>query len=145
MNDSSSELLHRTSGSLARQTVLVVGVTGFIGAAVACRLHAAGARVIGVSRSPPKSAVPIRHVRLDIARATDPASAEPLDVFAVGDGLAARGWYHDRQGPPDSLHSTVSNGNADSIEAWVTDLEAVAVEVRGRRAEDRSTSYATLE
>jgi nucleoside-diphosphate-sugar epimerase len=77
-NDFASELLHRTPGSLARQTVLVVGVKGFIGAAVACRLHAAGARVIGVSRSPPKSAVPLRHVRLDIARATDPAACHPL-------------------------------------------------------------------
>jgi len=60
--------------SLIRKTVLVVGVTGFIGAAVACRLHAAGARVVGVSRSAPKSAVPLRHVRLDIARATNPAA-----------------------------------------------------------------------
>ena len=32
-----------------------------------------------------------------------------------------------------------------SIEAWAADLGAVAAEVRGRRAEDRSTSYATLE
>ena len=80
-----------------------------------------------------------------VAMAADPASPDPLDVFAVGDGLGARGWYHDRQGPPDSLHSTVSNGNAASIEAWVADLGVVAAEVRGRRVEDRSTSYATLE
>jgi sphinganine-1-phosphate aldolase len=80
-----------------------------------------------------------------VAMATDDASPDPLDVFAVGDALAARGWYHDRQRPPESLHSTVSNGNAASIEAWVADLGAAALEVRGRRAADRSTSYATLE
>jgi hypothetical protein len=66
-------------------------------------------------------------------------------VFAVGDGLAARGWYHDRQGPPDALHATVSNANAAVIEDWVDDLVAVAGAVRGQRVADRSTSYATLE
>jgi uncharacterized protein YbjT (DUF2867 family) len=54
--------------------VLVVGVTGFIGAAVACRLHAAGATVIGVSRTTPRAATPLRHVRLDIAHASDAAA-----------------------------------------------------------------------
>lgn len=46
--------MNRSQDSLIGKTILVVGVTGFIGAAVACR-HAAGASVIGVSRSPPKS------------------------------------------------------------------------------------------
>jgi glutamate/tyrosine decarboxylase-like PLP-dependent enzyme len=80
-----------------------------------------------------------------VAFASDPHANQPLDVFAVGDGLAARGWYHDRQSPPDALHATVSNANATVIEDWVDDLVAVAEEVRGRRAADRSTSYATLE
>jgi sphinganine-1-phosphate aldolase len=68
-----------------------------------------------------------------------------LDVFAVGDALAKRGWHHDRQGPPDTLHSTVSAGNAPVIDAYLDDLRAAVDEVRGTRAEDRSTSYATLE
>ena len=33
-------------------------------------------------------------------------SAVAVDPFAVGDGLRARGWHLDRQGPPDSLHAT---------------------------------------
>ena len=37
-------------------------------------------------------------------------------MFAVGDALRARGWHHDRQKPPDSLHATVSAGNAAAIE-----------------------------
>jgi glutamate/tyrosine decarboxylase-like PLP-dependent enzyme len=80
-----------------------------------------------------------------IAMAGDPASATPIDVFALGDALLARGWFHDRQGPPDTLHSTVSNSNTGVIEQYLADLRACAEEVRGRRADDRSTNYATLE
>jgi sphinganine-1-phosphate aldolase len=68
-----------------------------------------------------------------------------LDVFAVGDALAARGWYLDRQGPPDTLHATVSAGNAPVIDDYLADLRAAVDEVRGTRADDRSTTYATLE
>jgi len=68
-----------------------------------------------------------------------------VDVFALGDALQQRGWFHDRQGPPDSLHSTVSNGNAAVIDTYLDDLRACVAELRGRRAEDRSTNYATLE
>lgn len=81
-----------------------------------------------------------------LAIATDPAAAQPLDVFAVGDAMAARGgWFFDRQGPPDSLHGTVSAGNAAAVDAFVADLIVVAAEVRGERAPDRTTTYATLE
>jgi hypothetical protein len=76
-------------------------------------------------------------------------SAEPgsgLDAFALGDALLARGgWFHDRQTPPDSLHSTLCAGNAPVIQAWVRDLHACAEQLAGKRAADRSTNYATLE
>jgi glutamate/tyrosine decarboxylase-like PLP-dependent enzyme len=68
-----------------------------------------------------------------------------LDVFALGDGLARRGWYHDRQTPPDSLHSTVSAGNAKAVDEWMADLAASAEEVRGTRSADRSTKYSTVD
>jgi sphinganine-1-phosphate aldolase len=77
--------------------------------------------------------------------AADPASDHPIDVFALGDALAARGWYHDRQGPPDSLHSTVSNTNTGVMGDYVADLAECVAEVAGRRTDDRSTNYATLE
>jgi sphinganine-1-phosphate aldolase len=51
-----------------------------------------------------------------VAMAAEPGWEDRLDVFAVGDALAERGWFHDRQTPPDSLHSTVSRGNAPVIE-----------------------------
>jgi hypothetical protein len=56
-----------------------------------------------------------------------------------------RGWFHDRQTPPDSLHSTVSNGNAPAMDDYLAALAASVAEVRGERTDDRSTNYATLE
>jgi glutamate/tyrosine decarboxylase-like PLP-dependent enzyme len=73
------------------------------------------------------------------------SSDDTLDVFAVGDALHARGWHLDRQGPPDTLHATVSAGNAPVIGDYLDDLRRCVDEVRGQRTDDRSTSYATLE
>ncbi len=83
-----------------------------------------------------------RHHLLSIT-SSDPT----LDVFAVGDALAARGWHHDRQGPPDGLHLTVSNGNAPVVDAWLADLVDAVDEVRAGGA-DRVAgggAYSTLE
>jgi sphinganine-1-phosphate aldolase len=80
-----------------------------------------------------------------IAMASDPEAERPVDVFAVGDALRTRGWFHDRQGPPDSLHSTVSNSNTGVIDDYLADLAASVAEVAGTTAADRSTNYATLE
>jgi sphinganine-1-phosphate aldolase len=80
-----------------------------------------------------------------VAMASDPLSEHPIDVFALGDALAKRGWFHDRQNPPDSLHSTVSVGNAPIIEQYLSDLATCVSEVRGTSTDDRSTNYATLE
>jgi sphinganine-1-phosphate aldolase len=80
-----------------------------------------------------------------VAMASDPEAATPIDVFALGDALAARGWHLDRQGPPDSLHSTVSNSNTGVIDQYLADLAECAAEVLGRSVTDRSTSYSTVE
>jgi len=80
-----------------------------------------------------------------VAFASDPKSATPLDVFALGDALASRGWYHDRQGPPDSLHSTVSNTNSGVMSEYLAALTSSAVEVAGSTTADRSTEYSSLE
>jgi sphinganine-1-phosphate aldolase len=76
---------------------------------------------------------------------TAPGWEDRMDVFAVGDAMAARGWYHDRLHRPDALHLTVSAGNAPVVDAWVDDLAEAAATVHGTRASDRSTTYATLE
>lgn len=80
-----------------------------------------------------------------VAMAIAPGYEEALDVFAVGDALQTKGWFHDRQTPPDSLHATVSAGNAPVIEEYLADLATCVGEVGGTRLTDRSTTYATLE
>lgn len=68
-----------------------------------------------------------------------------LDIFAVGDALGTRGWYLDRQHRPDSLHGTVSNGNAPVADQFLTDLAGAVAETLGERTHDRSTSYSTVD
>jgi len=83
-----------------------------------------------------------------IAMGAEPrdGSDEPsIDMFALGDALLERGWYHDRQTPPDNLHSTVSNTNTGVIDDYLADLATCVAEVRGETTDDRTTTYATLE
>ena len=80
-----------------------------------------------------------------VAIASDEQAAAPIDVFALGDALLRRGWFHDRQAPPDSLHSTVSNSNVGVMDDYIAALHESVAEVRGQRTDDRSTNYATLE
>ncbi len=80
-----------------------------------------------------------------VAMSSEPDDSDPIDMFALGDALERRGWFHDRQTPPDSLHSTVSNSNTGVIEQYLEALTASVAEVRGTSTDDRSTNYATLE
>ncbi len=73
------------------------------------------------------------------------AASHRIDVFALGDAMQRRGWFHDRQTPPDSLHLTVSAGNAAVVDDYLRELVDSVDEVIGARAEDRATNYATLE
>ncbi len=79
------------------------------------------------------------------AIAADAAHPDQIDVFAVGDALVSRGWFLDRQSRPDSLHATVSAGNADVIDEFLDDLRSCTEAVVGQRLADRSTNYSTLE
>ena len=60
---------------------------------------------------------------------------------------SARGWFHDRQTPPDSLHSTVSNSNTGVIAEYLDAAGRVRRSTRcgATTTDDRSTNYATLE
>lgn len=50
-----------------------------------------------------------------------------VDIYEVGDELAARGWHLDRQQFPPSLHLTVNRGHVVSTDQFLADLrEAVA-------------------
>jgi sphinganine-1-phosphate aldolase len=66
---------------------------------------------------------------------------DTLDIFAVGERLAAEGWYLDRQNRPDSLHATVHAGSAATVPALVTDLRRAVHETGANRAASRHTTY----
>src|SRR5580693_1221610 len=68
---------------------------------------------------------------------------EVLDIFAVGERLAADGWYLDRQNRPDSLHATVHAGSAATVPALVDDLGRAVSAVGSTRTERRDTTYGT--
>ncbi|MBT5755528.1 MAG: hypothetical protein HOI41_11240, partial [Acidimicrobiaceae bacterium] len=80
-----------------------------------------------------------------IAMSAHPDDPDPIDMFALADALASRGWFHDRQTPPDNLHSTVSNSNTGVIDDYIQALNECVAEVGAAKAGDRSTNYATLE
>jgi glutamate/tyrosine decarboxylase-like PLP-dependent enzyme len=87
---------------------------------------------------------PVHHL---LAMSTEPTGEDEtrrIDIFALGEALANLGWHLDRQGPPPSLHMTVSAGNAKVVDEFLTDLSAVAEQVRGVTAGEAG-QYATLE
>jgi glutamate/tyrosine decarboxylase-like PLP-dependent enzyme len=68
-----------------------------------------------------------------------------LDVFAVADALATRGWYVDRQQPPPSIHLTVNAVHARTYREFLSDLDAAVDEVTARAAKGTAGAYGTLE
>lgn len=80
-----------------------------------------------------------------LAIGIEPGWDDRLDIFAVGDALTERGWHHDRQTPPDSLHATVSAGNVAVIDDYLVALRESVADTLAQRADDRSTNYSTLE
>ncbi|NCV96977.1 MAG: aspartate aminotransferase family protein [Acidimicrobiia bacterium] len=68
-----------------------------------------------------------------------------LDIFAVADALATRGWYVDRQQPPPSIHLTVNAVHARTYREFLIDLDAAVDEVAERAAKGTAGAYGTLE
>jgi sphinganine-1-phosphate aldolase len=73
------------------------------------------------------------------------AQPDRLDVFAVADALWRRGWYVDRQGPPASLHCTVSAVHDGKIPAFLSDLRDAVDEVTAAAARGDRGAYGTVE
>ncbi len=63
---------------------------------------------------------------------------DDADPFAVGAGLAERGWVVDQQQPPPSLHCTVNAVHDGVIEEFLITLRGVLDDVRGQRARQRA-------
>ena len=91
---------------------------------------------------------PVHHL---LAISTEPEMEEEarrIDLFALGEAMADRGWHLDRQGPPPSLHMTVSAGNTKAVNEFLADLSEATEQVRGGAtggATGEATQYATLE
>lgn len=67
-----------------------------------------------------------------------------LNIFAVADEMWARGWYLDRQQPPQSLHCTVNAIHEANINEMIADLDtSIECVVASGRSGDAG-SYGTL-
>ena len=74
--------------------------------------------------------------------ARDPSA---LNVFAVADELAKRGWYVDRQTPPDSLHCTVNAIHHDKIDWFARDLHESIATALAQQSSATVGTYGTIE
>jgi len=74
--------------------------------------------------------------------ATNP---EAFNVFALADSLWRKGWYVDRQGPPDSLHCMVNAVHASHLDEFELDLRASVAEVATAGTTGDQGSYGTIE
>jgi len=119
-----------------------LGEDGYLRLAAAAH-DAATTFVAGVRATPGLTVLGEPEMTLAAIAAAD---GSDVDVFAVHDGVSARGWYLDRQAPPDSLHATIHAGHASPVvDEFIADLQAVVDELGGARTDDRSTKYAALE
>ncbi len=73
--------------------------------------------------------------------ARDPSA---LNIFAVADELSKRGWYVDRQTPPDSLHCTVNAIHHDKIDWFTNDLHECVAIALGQQSSGSVGTYGTL-
>ena len=73
------------------------------------------------------------------------ADPDRLDVFAVADELWRRGWYVDRQQPPDSLHCTVNAVHDGLIPSFAAELRGTIDDVVATAAAGTVGSYGTVE
>ena len=74
--------------------------------------------------------------------ARDPSA---LNIFAVADELSKRGWYVDRQTPPDSLHCTVNAIHHDKIDWFTKDLHECVAIALGQQSSGSVGTYGTVE
>jgi len=67
-----------------------------------------------------------------------------LNVYAVADEMWARGWYVDRQEPPQSLHCTVNAVHEAVIDSMLADLDACISTVLDTGKSGEVGAYGTL-
>jgi glutamate/tyrosine decarboxylase-like PLP-dependent enzyme len=67
------------------------------------------------------------------ALAADDHAGDPVSIPALGAAMRSRGWVHEPQHHPDSLHVTLSNVNTAAAARYPDDLAASVAEVRASR------------
>jgi len=73
--------------------------------------------------------------------ANDP---QRLNIYAVADEMWKRGWYIDRQEPPQSLHCTINAVHESVIDAMIVDLDECIVNVLDTGKTGDVGAYGTL-
>jgi len=101
-------------------------------------------RFVAGVRATPGLAI-VGEPEVTLAAITAAPQDQPVDVFALNDELARRGWQLDRQGPPDSLHATCVPIHATTVDEFLADLRASTALITGQHTDDRTTNYAVLE
>lgn len=75
------------------------------------------------------------------------AAAKDIDLYAVADQLAARGWHVDRQQKPPTIHLTVTSQHVDHVDTYLADLRAAVDHVRAHpelRASGNAAMYGMM-
>ena len=67
-----------------------------------------------------------------------------LNIYAVADEMWKRGWYIDRQEPPQSLHCTVNAVHESVIDEMLADLDACIANVLDKGITGKVGAYGTL-
>jgi glutamate/tyrosine decarboxylase-like PLP-dependent enzyme len=73
------------------------------------------------------------------------ARNDDASIFAVGDELRTKGWYLDRQGPPPSLHATVSAVHESVMTEFLHDLDEAAMKVSASGTTGGTGVYGTVD
>ncbi len=120
-----------SGGIYASPTMTGTRPGGAIAAAWAVMNHLGEAGYLEIAATVMKAVTKLREGIEAIEGVTvlgDPAmsvlaiGSDRLNVYEIGDELAARGWYMDRQQAPPSLHLTVTHAHARVIDQFLVDL-----------------------
>jgi nucleoside-diphosphate-sugar epimerase len=102
--------------------VAVTGVTGFIGGAIARRLHAADHEVVGLGRRPSPPAGPVRYLRWDLA------SGEPAPpILASCDAIVHAAARVSPWGPDAPFRETAVRGTARLLDGIGPDARVIVI------------------
>ncbi|MGD9702682.1 MAG: aspartate aminotransferase family protein [Acidimicrobiia bacterium] len=140
---SSGVLGTKSGGPMAAAWAVMhhLGDEGYLRLTAAAR-RATEALVTGIRAMPALTLRAEPDTMLVAFGAADPAE---LNIFALADALWRRGWYLDRQGPPDSLHCTVNAVHDGLIPGFLEELRDSIDEVTTTRAEGERGAYGTVE